>query len=145
MWQREGSNASLASAKTVDRSLRKTEHGRDTAQKPARGKRGTSDTREEDKIMCEYCMQEWPDDQIVWDHFKPRCSITASDRFCLLVRCCFWCNSSKGYKIFRTIQEVRAHVRKQGARKYWTPPIKLHHQPAKRRRSYRKWHRKVYA
>lgn len=52
-------------------------------------------------MICTYCRKKFPDNIMVYDHFIPK-SKGGSDSKKNFVLACFYCNSAKRNKVFKT-------------------------------------------
>lgn len=57
---------------------------------------------------CQYCLFWFPKELMCYDHFIPK-SLYGTDDDKNLILCCYFCNFSKGAKLFNNIESVRVY------------------------------------
>jgi 5-methylcytosine-specific restriction endonuclease McrA len=55
-------------------------------------------------MICTYCREHYPDNIMTYDHYIPKSKGGSNDKENLVIAC-FYCNSSKGRKVFKTRDE----------------------------------------
>lgn len=66
---------------------------------------------------CLYCDKVFTLEDMVYDHFIPR-SLGGKNTQDNKNLVCFWCNCSKGAKLFRSVEEVKRYI-KGGNGLFW--------------------------
>ena len=67
-----------------------------------------------DKWICRYCGKDGLESVLTWhqttvDHFDPK----GGDNEENLVACCEYCNSLKGDRLFKTVEDAKAYLAKR--------------------------------